>query len=165
MPAQAITAVIALVFTAINVAITGWNVVYAQNRSDRRETSKWTGDQLLKLTSELLRLSTERQSALDGWAEAYENHARTPDRLTNSAANVYSMELLVEQARLLNDYVAQKAEAIYALHKAAEDRYSAGDFDHDPLEEVWTLMVDSKELAKLHRALILGFRIQAHVGS
>jgi hypothetical protein len=159
-----LAAVVTAAFTAINLGIAIWNVLYSQGRSDRREVEKWRSDRMLQLTSELLQLSTERQSAIEQFIGELEGVFRIRDRPTDSAQKVWDMELLVEQTRLLSDYVGGKAEAVYKAHKEREDAWAAADdFEADLLTEMETLVVDHKALEKLHKSLVTAFRVYTHV--
>ena len=48
--------------TVVNLAIAVFNIFYTERRTDSREVTKWRGDNLLKLISNLIQLSSERQS-------------------------------------------------------------------------------------------------------
>lgn len=159
-------AIVTAALTLVNVGITIWNVFYAQGRTDRREVQKWKSDEVMKLTSRLLQLSTERQSSIDQFIGELEGQYRIQNRPGKSAEKVWEMELLVEQIRLLSDYLAQAAAAVYQAHKAREDAWAqADDFEGDYLTEIATLAVDPKTLEKLHKSLVNAFRVCTHADS
>jgi hypothetical protein len=152
-------ALVAAVLTVLNIGISLFNVFYSQRKSDRREVTKWRSDNLLKLTSKLMELSSERQSVLIEALNALNDNRVWPDRPVRTDEKVWQMEPIVAQIRLINDEVAAGAEALYLVHKKCEDDYAAADWDYlelGPTEQIETLTVT--ELSDLHLNLTNMFR-------
>lgn len=147
-----------LVIAAASPLAVAAGFLYTQRRTDRREVAKWRNEQLLKAVSELLRLSTLRQSELN---DAYDDYVYNRDsgrRGGKSSETVWQIELLVEQIRLLDRRCVVAAETIYEGHKLAQVRW-ATEFQGQmvpPDDEYVALMV--KDLANLHAALVDAFQ-------
>jgi len=121
--------------------------------------TRWSSDNLLKLISNLIQLSSERQSIHSEMLKVLEEDPKWPDRPRRTDEMVWEMESIVEQIRILNDNVASDAAAIYEAHRKCEDDYSGADWDAlrlGPEEEAATLIVDG--LPQLHLALIYSLR-------
>lgn len=132
--------------------------LYTQRRSDRREIAKWRNEQLLGAVSELLRLSTQRQSELSEAYDDYVHHRASGRRGAKSSKKVWQMELLVEQIRLLDRRCVAVAETLYEGHRLAQVRW-ATEFQGPmvpPDDEYVALMVE--DLASLHVALVRVFQ-------
>ena len=152
-------ALITAALTVVNLVIAVFNIFYTQGRTDRRELTKWSSDNLLKLISNLIQLSSERQSIHTEMLKALEENRAWPDRPRRTDEMVWEMESIVAQIRLLNDNVALDATAIYEAHKKCEDDYAGADWDAlglGPEEMANTLMVNG--LFQLHLAVINSFR-------
>ena len=151
---------VAAVLTVVNIGVAVFNIFYTQGRSDRREVRKWCSDNLLRLTSRLMQLSSERQSVHSEALKALEENRAWPDRAGGRTdQKVYEMESLVAQIRLLSDAVANDADVIYLAHKKCEDDYAGADWDElglGPFEMANTLLVE--DLSKMHLAMINSFR-------
>lgn len=157
------SAVWTLIVAAASPIVVVLGFWYTQRQTDRREIAKWRNDQLLATVSELLRLSTQRQSELLDAYDAYIYHYDGVRRGGKSSEKVWKMELLVEEVRLLDRRCADAAEEIYKGHKAAQFRAATefrGDFQ-PPDDEYAALMVD--DLADLHIALVDAFQAVTRV--
>lgn len=144
----------------IVVALGFW---YTQYKTDRREIGKWRSEQLLSAVSELLQLSTRRQSELSDAYDSFVYQHGVPLRGGKSSDSVWKMELLVEQIRLLDQRSADAAEAIYEAHKAAQRR-AATEFQGQmvpPDDQYGAMMAD--DLADLHTALVDAFQAVTRV--
>jgi hypothetical protein len=145
------------VFSALAVAGTVANFLYTQWATNRRDIAKWRREELQKLISNLLQLSQSRQSDLNEAYEAFESHFHNPlpGRERSTGQNVWQMELIVEQIRLLDDELAASAEAVWKAHRDAEWEYAAAG-DADPMSELELLSAPG--LNVLHHKLIDDFR-------
>ncbi len=147
-----------LAIAAASPAVVAAGFLYTQWRTDRREISKWRNEQLLVAVSELLRLSTQRQSALNDAYQDYVHHRDSGRRGGKSSENIWQMELLVEQIRLLDRRCVVAAETIYSEHRLAQVRW-ATEFEGQmvpPDDEYAALMVEN--LASLHASLVHAFQ-------
>lgn len=154
----------ALIIAAASPLVVALGFWYTQRRTDRREIAKWRNEQLLAAVSELLRLSTQRQSELSDAYDDYVYAAGMPQRGGKSSEKVWKIELLVEQVRLLDRRCADAAEAIYKAHKAAQIRWVAeykGQMEVPPDDEYTAQMAD--DLAGLHAALVDAFQAVTRV--
>lgn len=152
-------ALVAAVLTVLNIGISLFNVFYSQRKSDRREVTNWRSDNLLKLTSRLIELSSERQSVHVEALNALYDNRMWPERAVKTDEKVWQMELIVAQIRLINDEVAAGADALYLAHKKCEDDYAAADWDYlelGPIEQIETLTVTG--LSDIHLNLTNSFR-------
>lgn len=147
----------AIVIAAFAVAGTIANFLFTQWRTDRREVNKWRRDELMKLTSAVLQLSRSRQTSLLHNYEVAIYHSPKSFMATNSDENVYQMEILVEQIRLLDSRLSDRAEAIYELHRQAAQRLADEPDDGNHVWQIEQLMVDGEQMNKLHRALMASF--------
>jgi hypothetical protein len=142
------------------VAGTFSNFLFTQWATGRRDIAKWRREELQKLTATILELSTSRQGELNEAWEAYESHyQREFDRDTESLKKpnyVAQMSLVVEQIRLLNPEVAEKAAAIRDAHQSAEWRYQTSE-EADPMSEIEMRAADG--LKELHSELIDFFQL------
>lgn len=155
----------ALIVAAASPVVIALGWWYTQRKTDRREIAKWRNEQLLLAVSELLRLSTERQSELKDAYNQYVYHHRGAGREGKSSEKVWRMELLVEQVRLLDRGCSVAADAIYQGHKAAQLR-AASELNDDyvpPDDEIVALMVEG--LAELHAALVDAFQSVTRVAA
>lgn len=149
----------AIAISAFAAAGTVANFLYTQWATSRREIRKWQREELQKLTGSLLQLSAARQGELDA---AYEAHVSNYQRFVNTGEGskpidyVAKMGLVVEQIRLLDDRVAEKAKAVRDAHRSAEWDYQTSE-QSDPLTELQTLAADN--LDELHDALIDTFKV------
>lgn len=111
----------------------------------------------MTLVSDLLRLSSRRQSELlEDYNIAFLPHRNFPDRPgLGSSALVLEMELVVEHLQLFDENVVAAGNAIYAAHKAAEDR-AAEAAPSDTVTDIEYLIAD--KLENLHDALIVTFQ-------
>lgn len=150
--------------SALAVVLGVANIFYTQWRTDIRDVARWSNDQLLKLTSELLQLSASRQSELETWYATYELSRRSKNRQGSSVEKVWQMEVIVEQIRLLDDEIAEQAHALYVAHRDAEEALAdANPNELDPMTGIETLMVS--DLNQLHQKLIKAFRNVTGVSS
>lgn len=157
--------VLALIIAAASPVVVALGFWYTQRRTDRREIAKWRNEQLLSAVSELLRLSTQRQSELVDAYDDYVFQFGVPLRSgKKSSEKVWKMELLVEQVRLLDRRCADAAEAIYKAHKAAQIRWASefrGQMMVPPDDEYSAQMAD--DLAELHAGLVDAFQTVTRV--
>jgi hypothetical protein len=128
-------------------------------RPTPREIRKWRREELQKLTASLLQLSAGRQGELEEAYDAYESHyQRFIEKHEGSPKTNYvaQMGLVVEQIRLLDDQVAEKAKAVRDAHQSAEWEYQTSE-ESDPMSEIE--MLAAENLSELHSALIDTFRV------
>ncbi|TDO16939.1 hypothetical protein EV580_0103 [Mycobacterium sp. BK086] len=147
---------VAIAISGLAVAVSVFGVLYTQSRTGRRDVEQWRRGELWKLTASFLALSTERQSELMDYTESFMMGYRGPDRPVRASEKLWQMELLVQQFRLLDGGVAEKAEAIYVAHRDADARAAYADPREGPITEAEERLVPN--LDDLHRDLVQRFR-------
>lgn len=149
-----------LVISIFAVAGTFSNFLYTQWATGRRDIAKWRREELQKLAATILELSTSRQGELGEAYEAYESHYQrfiSRDEAPSKNPNyVAKMSLVVEQIRLLDPDIAEKAAAIRDAHQSSEWRYQTSD-EADPMTEIEMLAADGQN--ELHSRLIDSFQV------
>lgn len=145
-------------FSGLAVLVGAANFLYTQRAVGQREIAKWRREELQKLTAQMLQLSLSRQSQLLDYYESFMDSRRgTTNRGFSSNGNVWEMELLVEQFRLLDGRMAVSAEALFQAHYATHRRAAEAE-PADPMTEIEAEMVDEDELQRLHRELVGQFQ-------
>lgn len=152
----------ATVLSVVAIAATVANFLFTQWRTDRRESEKWRRDELLRLTSSLLQLSSGRQSGLIADLSHFEGTGRASPDDFDPWANTREMKVVVQQLHLLDGALADRARAVWHLHEQAERGYYP---DENPWDDTDQLTVPADALDAAHSALVRQFRVTARLKS
>jgi hypothetical protein len=151
----------------VSICTAAGTAIYTQRVTDRRELAKWRRDELLRATSELAQLSSNRQALLSAAFDSRIGNGveRIDPFDTNTTGgphptqSVDTMFVLVERIRLIDTGVADAAEQLAKEHrKAVQEAQALPEEMGNPIEHIEASMIYPADQARLHRQLTNAFR-------
>ena len=150
----------ATILSSVAIVAAVANFLFTQWRTDRRESEKWRRDELLRLTSSFLRLSSSRQSGLIADLSQLEGTGGASKDDFDAWALTREMTIVVQQLQLLDEALAEKSEAVLDLHLGTERKYYPSENEWDDMNQ---LIVPDDAFEAAHAAVVKEFRSIARI--
>ncbi|MCD2106996.1 hypothetical protein O4214_17755 [Rhodococcus erythropolis] len=148
----------ATILSVVAISATVVNFLFTQWRTDRREVDKWRRDELLRLVSSMLALSSQREAELSADLSSLEAEGRASPDDSDPWALTRQMKIVVQQILLLDESLSQQANKICLVHVESETGYYP---DQNPYNDTGQLLPDRDRLEKAHHELVATFRSNA----
>lgn len=148
--------ILTLVLSVVAVIVSVVVAVLTQRAMNKRERTKWEREELTKIVSELVSLSSQRKQTIDvlywdavGWPQSTAS-------LLNAAVALQRMTPLVAQLNLLAPGPLSTAAA--RLIQEHKDSDKASEDITDPVESITSMLMSPGVLDILHETLAVQFR-------